>query len=95
MIIAVDFDGTLKASDGTLNLPLIEYLKQQQYGGASVILWTCREGKRLMDAVRVCGAAGLCFNAINNNTPEGIRRMGHDSRKIFADLYIDDKSIKP
>ena len=37
---------------------------------------------------------GLKFNAINQNVPEGIKRLGNDSRKIFADVYIDDKAVK-
>jgi hypothetical protein len=93
MIIAVDFDGTLMI-DGKPNLDLMARLQNSQRQGTQIILWSCREGKRLAEAVSFCAKAGLRFNAINANVPEGIRRMGHDSRKVFADIYIDDKSIK-
>ena len=93
MIIAVDYDGTLKGPEG-MNLPLIQRLKREQARGAAVILWTCREGKSLQEAVLELAGAGFRPNAVNQNVPEGVRRMGHDSRKVFADLYIDDKGSR-
>lgn len=93
MIIAVDFDGTLY-SNGKMNAKLIENLKQSQASGNTVILWTCREGKSLGEAIRKLTEAGFVPHWVNRNSPEGIRRMGHDSRKIFADVYIDDKAMR-
>lgn len=93
MIIAVDFDGTISIS-GKPNYPLIKMLKSYQQQGSIVILWTCREGPRLADAVRFCHSNALYPNYVNCNSPEGIRAMGHDSRKIYADVYIDDKSAQ-
>ena len=46
------------------------------------------------EAVRMLNEAGFAPHWINRNAPEGIRRMGHDSRKIFADVYIDDKAMR-
>lgn len=94
MIIAVDFDGTIQGKDKEPNMLLVNRLIGYQRSGASVILWTCREGKRLQEAVIYCMRLGLKFNAINQNVPEGVKRLGHDSRKIFADVYIDDKAVK-
>lgn len=94
MIIAVDFDGTIQDSNKEPNMILINRLINYQRHGASIILWTCREGKRLQEAVLYCMRLGLKFNAINQNVPEGIKRLGNDSRKIFADVYIDDKAVK-
>ena len=34
----------------------------------------------------------LHFDAVNENLPEAIKRFGGDSRKIFADEYIEDKA---
>ena len=93
MIIAVDYDGTL--DDGkTFNLNLVQRLKQAQRSGDSVILWTCREGRSLEKAVSNLRQMGFIPNAINNNVPEGISRLGYNSRKILADVYIDDKSAR-
>lgn len=98
-IIAVDFDGTLCSECfpkiGTPNLPLIYLLKQLQAQGKRLILWTCRCGERLTEAVEWCQLFGLEFDAVNENVPEILEKYGTDSRKISADVYIDDKSCFP
>ena len=94
MIISVDFDETLQIN-GQPNIKLFELLKMQQRAGHTIILNTCREGKRLNEAVLFCQRNGLMFNAVNANVSQIIRRFGYDPRKIYADIYIDDKAIKP
>lgn len=95
--IAVDFDGTLckeawpDIGDG--NQDLIDFLIQWRRKGNKVILWTCREGKMLDEAVRWCALWGLHFDAVNCNLPERIEAYHNDSRKIGADYYIDDSSV--
>ena len=93
MIIAVDYDGTLLI-DGKPNTDLIQRLIQSQRSGATIILWTCRDGKRLREAVQSCGSHGLIFNYINENCPQAIAMLGHNPRKVYADVYIDDKAAK-
>lgn len=94
--IAVDFDGTLCYSRwpdvGIPNTDLIECLKSCRAKGNKLILWTCREGKALADAVNWCDAQGLVFDAVNDNLPEVISLYGNNSRKISCDFYIDDKN---
>ena len=46
-------------------------------------------------AVEWCKKHGLAFDAVNENLPEVIALYGNDSRKVSADLYIDDKSVAP
>lgn len=93
MIIAVDFDGTLQR-DGKANIPLIETLKRHQCAGNTVILWSCREGRRLAEAVSFLRKYSFVPNFVNRNSPQGISIMGHDSRKVYADVYIDDKNVR-
>lgn len=94
MIIAVDFDGTLQNDSGVPNMQLINTLRQQQRNGDVIILWTCRVGKSLNDAINFCAGYGLRFNYVNQNCSEAMAYCkGNESRKIFADVYIDDKSI--
>ena len=93
MIIAVDFDGTLSIN-GKPNIPLINRLKREQQRGNAIILWTCREGGRLTEAVRFLMNNGFRPNYINRNAPESVQRLGHDTRKVYADVYIDDKAVK-
>ena len=93
MIIAVDFDDTLQVN-GQPNTQLIARLKREQKNGNTVILWTCRVGKSLQEAVSFLNVCGFRPNYINSNAAEAIRRYGSDPRKIYADLYIDDKAYK-
>ena len=91
MIVAVDFDGTLWA-EGSANLPLIAWLRSVQQSGNIVILWTCREGSALSEALLILREHGFVPNFINRNAPAVVRQLRRDPRKIFADVYIDDKS---
>lgn len=96
-IVAVDFDGTLCEDKwpeiGRPNWDLIRYLNFVQGLGNKIILWTCRTEEKLEEAVVWCELHGLKFDAVNENLPEMIERYGIDTRKIFADMYIDDKAI--
>ena len=98
-IIAVDFDGTLCTDCfpkiGQPNTALIELLKGLRRQGRKIILWTCRCGKQLEEAVEWCRKRELEFDAVNENLPEIIEKYGSDGRKIYADVYIDDKSCFP
>lgn len=99
-IYAVDFDGTITRHSrfpdiGEPRTEFIEWLKDQQAGGVKLILWTCRVGKLLDEAVSFCNGFELKFDAINENLPEIIEAFGGDTRKIFANKYIDDASVTP
>ena len=97
MKIAVDFDGTIvehRYPDiGEELLFAFDTLKQLQKQGHQLILWTFRTGKELKEAVEYCKKNGLEFYAINKSYPEEIYETGKISRKIDADLFIDDRNI--
>ena len=40
-----------------------------------------------------CHAQGLEFDAVNEPLPEQVARWGNDTRKVYADFYIDDKAM--
>lgn len=96
-IIAVDFDGTLCENKwpeiGEPNKELIAYLKKRQEAGDKLILWTCRVGEVRDAAVAWSAEQGLIFDAVNENLPEVLEWMGGDTRKIFANKYIDDRNF--
>lgn len=97
-IYAVDFDGTLCESEfpgiGAPNIFLINHLIKRRKQGNKIILWTCRHGERLQEAVDWCSQHGLEFDAINENLPETLEYFGgSESRKIHADVFIDDKAV--
>lgn len=96
-IIAVDFDGTLcKNRYPEIGAPttLLKRAIEEQKNGACIILWTCRKGTRLDEAVNWSAEHGLIFDAVNANLPENIVQYGGiDTRKVFADEYWDDRSV--
>lgn len=99
MVIAIDFDGTLCESSwpeiGEPRWPVIDAAVQRQKAGDKLILWTCREGQLLGEAVIWCANHGLRFDAVNDNLPERIAEYGNNPRKISADEYWDDRAHAP
>jgi len=95
MIIAVDFDGTLSLAgyphSGIPNTRLIDELNAYRRNGAKLILWTCREGLLLAEALAFCKRVGIEFDSVNENLDFMKEKYG-DSRKVYADYYIDDKN---
>ncbi len=97
MKIAVDFDGTIVEHKypaiGKPILFAIETLKKLQEQQHLLILWTYRSGKELDAAVEYCRKNGVEFYAVNKNYPEEVFDENSMSRKIQADIYIDDRNV--
>jgi hypothetical protein len=97
MIIAVDFDGTIVEHKypaiGKELLFAFETMRELQKQGHIIILWTYRAGKELEDAVVFCREKGIEFYAVNKSYPEEVFDENTSSRKINADVYIDDRNI--
>ena len=97
MIIAVDFDGTIVEHRYPAignEIPFaIETLKRLSEERHRLILWSVREGKLLEEAVRFCSDRGLKFYAVNSNYPEENKNHENFSRKLKADLFIDDRNV--
>lgn len=98
MIIAVDFDGTIvehRYPEIGKELPFAtETLRMLMKERHQLILWTVREGQLLDEAIAWCRERGVEFYAVNNDYPEE-KKENNDgySRKIKADLFIDDRNI--
>ena len=95
-IIAVDFDGTIVDDAypgiGKAKMFAFDTIKRLQNDGHRIVLWTYRHGKKLDEAVAFCKANGIEFYAINNSFPNETFE-GKESRKIGADIFIDDRNI--
>ncbi len=96
LIIAIDFDGTIVEDAypkiGKTRIFAFETLKRLQEDGHRLILWTYRSGIRLEEAVAYCKKNGIEFYAVNKSFPE--EKFDYSkSRKINADLFIDDRNI--
>jgi len=96
--IAVDFDGTIvenKFPDiGPEKFFAIDTLKMLQEKQHRLILWTVRHGKKLEEAVEFCRKRGLEFYAVNNSFPDENFNPEETSRKINADIFIDDRNVE-
>jgi hypothetical protein len=94
--LAVDFDGTIVEDDypriGKPKLFAFETLKKLQEKQFNLILWTYRSGRALDEAVEFCRKNGIEFYAVNASFPNEVLDPG-DSRKIHADIFIDDRNI--
>ena len=104
-VLSIYFDGTLIDGNwdikGTPRLDVVAKTKEFcDHPNCDVILWTCREEFLLAEAIERCESWGLKFAAVNTNTFESLNwslkhfgRLGATcGRKIFADIYVDDKS---
>jgi hypothetical protein len=87
--IAVDFDGTLVENRfpgiGPPVPGAVQTLRAATARGDRLILWTCRTGRTLQDAVAWCRKHGLTLAGVNADP----KRKG--GPKLYADLYLDDK----
>lgn len=96
LVIAIDFDGTIVEHRypfiGKIRPFAFETLEALQVKGHRLILWSHRSGKKLDEAVKFCSHHGIEFYAVNKNYPEEIWN-DNDSRKILADIYIDDRNL--
>ena len=96
LILAIDFDGTVvEDAYPKIGKPMIfafETLKKLQEEGHRLILWTYRCGDKLEEAVAFCESNGIHFYAVNQSFPEE-EYESSISRKIHADLFIDDRNI--
>ena len=97
MTIAVDFDGTIVehrypaiGPEKPFAIDTLKYLCAQRH---KLILWTVREGELLDEAVAYCQRRGLEFYAVNKNYPEEKPTHEGYSRKLQADLFIDDRNL--
>ena len=97
MTIAVDFDGTIVehrypaiGPELPFAIDTLKYLCAKRH---KLILWTVREGQLLDEAVAYCKNRGLEFYAVNKNYPEEKETHEGYSRKLQADLFIDDRNL--
>lgn len=96
-VVAVDFDNTIAKTEYPKIIEpiseVIDLLRELKKKGATIILWTCREGDVLKEALDWCKENDVPIDLVNENDKSRTEYWGCDCRKIGADLYIDDKSF--
>lgn len=98
-VIAIDFDGTLFENQfpkiGNPIWDVINRAKKEKENGSKLILWTCRNGRSLKEAIKACEDVGLQFDCVNESLTIWVEKFNNDCRKIGATEYWDDKAINP
>lgn len=94
-IVAVDFDGCLVHNKYPYcenpNMELIDFIREHK-DDYVWILWTCRANEQLNMAKKyLYEEFGLIFDLVNENVPWMVDKYG-DTRKVYADYYIDDRN---
>lgn len=97
LLIAVDFDGTI-VEDGypKIGKPMpfaLETLKMIIKDGHRIVLWTYRHGEKLEEAVNFLKSNNVRIYAVNSSFPEEKYTTNLASRKINADIFIDDRNF--
>lgn len=100
LVLAIDFDGTI-TTESDIGKELVlqpeckRVLKRLHEDGVRLILWTCRSGSALEEALNFLEKEDLMiFDTINDQLPEiNAKYAPHVARKIGADFYIDDKNL--
>jgi hypothetical protein len=104
VIIAVDFDGTVIPEglfpDGSHHNGLyhaVTVLRNWNVKGYDIVLNTCREGLSLHNAVRWFTLHDIKLSAVNASPRSWLWQHEMNvltlSRKVFANIYIDDRGI--
>lgn len=97
MIISIDFDGTIVKDEypsiGTLSANAAETIAKLKRDGHTIVINTCRAGELALDAINFLLASKVPFDRVNENDPVNVLKFGGNTRKIFADVYIDDRNV--
>jgi hypothetical protein len=97
MIISIDFDGTIVEDHypdiGKLMPGAKESVRRLHENGNLIIINTCRDGQLLLEAINFLLEHDIPFDRVNDNLPRNTREYGSNSRKVFADIYIDDRNL--
>lgn len=97
LVVAVDFDGTIVNDKfpeiGNIKTKTVELMKKLKEKGHLVIVWTCRSGHNLDDAVDFLNKNNILYDYINENPQDPYAIAGWQGRKVFCDIYLDDRAV--
>jgi hypothetical protein len=98
MIIAIDFDGVIARAEewpkiGEMLPGACDAIHSMRKAGNFVIVNTCRSNGELIAVVDWMREKGIQYDLINDNHPDMVKKYANNSRKINADVYIDDRNL--
>ena len=96
MVIAIDFDGTIATHSypecGEIKPHAKDVINELYDAGHQIIIWTCRSDDSLDLAKEFLAEHGIRYHRINEQLQSVLDEFG-ETRKIFADVYIDDRNL--
>lgn len=97
LIIAIDFDGTIAGLSfpevGPAKDSVADYINKLYEEGNIILINTCRTGLYEGYAQEFLEMHSIKYDFINSNHPTMVAYYKQDCRKIFADIYVDDKCL--
>lgn len=98
-VYAIDFDMTIAYTQYPKIIKPLPYAIEvlqvlTKDPNSTLILWTCREGEYLRQALDFCELYGIKFDYVNENCKRNLDLYTVDCRKVSADIYIDDHSYQ-
>jgi guanylate kinase len=97
MIVSVDYDSTIVADEYPKigeALPNAKEVMQYLFDrGHELIINSCRTGEAEKQMVGWLRYHKYPYDWVNKNSPRMIKKYGTDTRKISADIHIDDKCL--
>ena len=98
MIIAIDFDGTIVEDQfpdvGKMIPGAREAINKLYADGYTIIIWSCRTGIKKARAIEWLVMNGIKFHYFNKSCQTNVAAHGgKDTRKVYANLYIDDRML--
>ena len=95
--ISIDYDDTIVFAGfpgpGVIKPGAVDIINRLHEDGHQIMIWTCRMGDAFDIAIAYLKEQGVKFHIANENHPDIIARFGEDTRKMLADIYIDDKQL--
>lgn len=101
VVLAVDFDGTICTVSypeiGRERMGAKEFINKLYDEGYVIVINTCRSDDGKIQAAQMAKdflrIRGIKYHFFNENPDFLIEYYGCDTRKISADVYIDDKCL--
>lgn len=97
LVLAIDFDGTVAKTEYPIIICLMPHAKEVinklSAEGHTIIINSCRANEPAEMMKNFLDEHGINYHHINENSPHRIQTYGSDTRKISADLYIDDHNL--
>ena len=97
LVLAIDFDGTIAQTEFPLIIGLMPHAKEVlttlHDEGHIIVINSCRINKPAEMMQQFLDEHGIPYHHINENPPHRTKMYDGDSRKISADIYIDDHNL--